>query len=122
MTSSYTRPVKATLHVHLENGESWEVTKTDLEKFDLVSRHEAYAAFEAALIDILTRGGLLDGSRDIVDTELNPVRYLVETAITSPDLLDHPEHVGWVDIVMIERALRAARRGDDDDNGTGTRS
>lgn len=106
---TYDRPVKATLLVRLENGEEWEATPEDLEKFHLVNRLDAYMTFNRALTKALTEQGLLggDGPRDLTDTELNPVRYLGEISITMPHLLDHPEHEGWKMIADLERRLRA---------------
>jgi hypothetical protein len=92
---TYDRPVKATLHVHLENGESWPVT-----------RHSAYMTFDETLGELLMQAGLI--SNDITEARLNPVRYLVETTIAHPDLIDHPDHDGWASVVEIERALQAS--------------
>jgi uncharacterized protein YbcC (UPF0753/DUF2309 family) len=37
---------------------------------------------------------------------LGPVRYLAETAVMYPELLDHPDRLGWVDVAEIEKFLR----------------
>lgn len=103
--ATYDRPIKATLHVHLDNGESWEATPEDLERFRLVNRHNAYITFDDALSKALRDPGLI--GRDVTDAQLNPVRYLVETAIVHPDLLDHPDHEGWRDVAELERRLQA---------------
>jgi hypothetical protein len=102
--SEYQRPVKATLHVHLENGEQWEVGPDDLAKFNLVDRHTAYMTFDDVLSHVLREAGLI--GRDVTDARLNPLRYLVETAIAHPDLLDHPEHEGWREVAELERTLQ----------------
>lgn len=107
---NYDRPVKATLHVHLDNGDTWEATAADLERFNLVDRHAAYMQFDDALRNILRGAGLIE--RDITDAALNPLRYLVETAISHPDLLDHPDHDGWSSVADLERALVRVRDGD----------
>lgn len=104
--TTYDRPMKATLYVHLENGDQWEVGVADLEKFNLVDRHDAYMAFDDALTRILSTAGLIN--RDVTDAHLNPVRYLVETAVAHPDLLDHPDHHGWQPVAEAERILALA--------------
>lgn len=104
--ASYDRPVKATLHVHLDNGEQWPVTPADLEHFGLVDSLEAYMRFEDALSKVLHDAGLI--GRDLTDAQLNPVRYLVETAIRNPHLLNHREHGGWSSVADLERALQHA--------------
>lgn len=103
--TTYERPVEATLHVHLANGENWPVTDADLAKFGLVRRLDAYVAFDERLRNVLYGAGLLP-TGDVTDSELNPLRYLVETAVAHPDLLDHPEHDGWAAITTIERVLQ----------------
>lgn len=102
---AYERPVKATLHVHLANGETWEATDKDWELFGLVEKHQAYMRFEKTWEKVIRDAGLVEG--DITNAETNPLRYLVETAIFYPDLMDHPEHEGWKDIAEIERRLQA---------------
>lgn len=101
---TYDRPVKATLHVHLDNGESWPATAEDLERFGLARSLDAYMSFEYALGRILRGAGLVTG--DITDARLNPVRHLAEIAIRHPDLLDHPDNEGWREVAAIERALQ----------------
>jgi hypothetical protein len=102
--TAYERPIKATLHVHLENGESWEVTPLDLDKFNLVNRHEAYMVFDDVLTKVLTDAGLIGG--DITEARLNPLRYLVETAVVHPDLLGHPDRNEWASVADVEHALQ----------------
>ena len=103
-TASYERPVKARLVVRLENGEEHDATTDDLERFGLVASLDAYMRFDEALGLVLRRAGLVTG--DITDARLNPVRYLVETALRHPHLLDHPENHGWAGVAAIERALQ----------------
>jgi hypothetical protein len=103
---TYPRPVEATLHVHLANGDTWEATSADLDKFGLVNPHDAYAVFENTLGEILAQAGLIRA--DITEARLNAVRYLVETAIVNPGLIDHPEYRGWPDVVALERAVQSA--------------
>lgn len=107
MEASYQRPIKATLHVHLATGEQWAVTEADLDNFGLVDRRGAYATFDDILTAVLTKAKLLNGS--ITTAQLNPVRYLVETAIVNPDLLYHPEHRNWDYVCEIERRLQDTR-------------
>jgi hypothetical protein len=108
---TYDRPVNARLIVRLENGEEWNATPDDLTRFGLVRRLDAYGAFDDRLRTLLDDAGLID--REATEAELNPVRYLVETAICYPELLDHPENVEtWQQIVVLERALRASRMND----------
>lgn len=102
--TSYDRPVKASLHVHLENGETWEATPEDLERFGLTRKLDAYMRFNDALSRILRDHDLLSG--DLTDAELNPVRYLAEIAIGHPDLLDHEEHESWRNVADLERRLQ----------------
>jgi hypothetical protein len=102
--ATYERPVVATLYVHLDNGETWEAMPEDLERFNMVYRHNAYMKFNDAYSKALrAKEGLV--GRDITDAHLNPLRYLVETAVVHPDLLDHPEHEGWKDVTELERRL-----------------
>lgn len=103
---SYDRPVKASLHVHLENGETWEATDADLAKFSLVRSYEASTRFAKALRRALVAGGVLDEGADVTAAELNPVRYLVEVAICYPDMLYRPEHEDWTEVAAIERRLQ----------------
>lgn len=80
--TTYDRPVKATLHVHLENGESWEVTPDDLEKFGLVTRSEAYARFARLLRKALP------WRHELPASPLNPLRYLAEVALVFPHIFE----------------------------------
>lgn len=103
--ATYERPVKATLHVHLDNGDSWPATEADLERFRLTDTLDAYIRFDRALDRALRVGGVLSG--DLTNAELNPVRYLAEIAIGHPDLLDHPEHEEeWRAVAELERRLQ----------------
>jgi hypothetical protein len=113
MSPTYDRPQKATLYVRLESGETWEAKPEDLEKFNLVSRHEAYMTFDDAWSKILRRDDLVTG--DITNALLNPVRYLVETAIAHPDLLDHEEHGEWQEVAECERLVAMALAGQYED-------
>jgi hypothetical protein len=105
---SYQRPVKATLHVRLENGETWEAKPEDLDQFGYVNRLDAYVAFDDHLMKILHAAGVLDENDDLTKSQLNPLRYLVEIAISHPALLTHPEMAeNDAAVVDIERALLA---------------
>jgi hypothetical protein len=104
MEAQFNRPIRGTLHVHLDTGETWEAKPEDLARFNLVDRHDAYMAFDDALRQILRDAELIDG--DITDAQLNAVRYLVEIAITSPDLLWHSGHEGWRSVAELERGLQ----------------
>lgn len=113
VNAEYSRPIKATLHVHLATGESWEATPEDLAKFGLDKVHDAYFRFDQALGKLLGDAGLIE-RRDVTRARLNIVRYLAETAIVMPDLLDHPDHVeDWARIVEIERILQQHLPEDD---------
>lgn len=105
---TYAEPVEATLRVRLTNGREWDATDEDLRKFGLDSRLDCYMRFDDALRRVLADAGLLDDGDEVTDSALNVVRYLAEISINHPDLLDHPEHEGWKDVVGAERALRAA--------------
>lgn len=102
--TSYDRPIKARLWVHLETGESWEATDADLEQFRLIGINDAYMRFDDALTRVLTEAELIDG--DLTLARLNPLRYLTETAICHPDLMDHAEHRRWMAVADIERTLQ----------------
>jgi hypothetical protein len=108
---TYDVPVKATLRVRLSNGREWDATDEDLRKFGLDSRLDCYMRFDDALRKTLFDAGLLGTRGDITESALNTVRYLAEIAINHPDLLDHPEHEGWREVVTIEQTLRAAWGG-----------
>lgn len=107
-SATYERPVRATLHVHLDNGETWEATPDDLARFQLGQTYVASTAFAEALSDVLHSHGLLSDRKEATDAALNPVRYLAEVSINYPHLLDHPDHDGWSVIADMERVLRAA--------------
>jgi hypothetical protein len=104
--TTYDRPATATLHVKLENGETWEATPEDLDKFGYVKRLDAYMAFNDHLQEALSSAGLIQ--RDLTSAWINPVRYIAELAICHPDLLSHSE-VAETDarIVEIERHLQS---------------
>ncbi len=103
---SYDRPTDATLHVRLANGETWEATPEDLDKFGYVKRLDAYMAFDDTIHEALNAAGLV--GRDVTDARINPIRYVVETAVCHPSLLTHPEFRETVaDLVEIERRLQA---------------
>jgi len=109
--TSYDRPIQASLHVHLENGEQWEAGPEDFAKFLLVNRFDAYRAFSRKLADLLREAGLIQ--RDVTEAQLNPLRYLVATALLAPDQLDQPDYASdWREVVDIERFLQGhADRG-----------
>jgi hypothetical protein len=104
---SYDRPVEAKLYVHLDNGEQFEAGPEDLKRFRLVRDLDAYMVFETKLREVLSEAGLIE--RDTTEACLNPLRYLVETALCYPELLDHPEHEGWKAIAELEQVLQGAR-------------
>lgn len=102
-SANYERPVPATLIVRLENGDEWEAGAADLEKFNLVDRSAAYWEWEKAYEKALREHAGFTG--DITNARLNAVRYLVETAVSMPGLLDHVDHNGWRSVAAIERFL-----------------
>lgn len=107
--TSYERPIKAALYVHLDNGDQFEAGPDDLAKFGYVDRLDAYMRFNERLADTLMSAGLIERHKDLVRAKLNPLRYLAETAICHPSLLDHPEMAAtYAEIVTIEQALRVA--------------
>lgn len=107
-TTQYERPVTARLVVRLDNGEEWEATPDDLKQFNLTETSEAYSRFERALSALLTSAGLIRG--DVTDAKLNIVRYLAETAIVFPELLELDKRGSeWGKVVEIERTLQEAR-------------
>lgn len=73
----YMRPVQATLKVHLENGETFEATDADLAKFGYVKKADVYMDWERKASEAI--GG------DIVNSPLNPLRYLLECVVFYPD-------------------------------------
>lgn len=112
--TTYNRPVDATLHVHLDNGETWEATAEDMKKFGLVKRLDVYS-----LLDKKLREGLpLD---DITDAEINPLRYLFEVVLMYPTHFDEfPDKMEELlaSVREIERRLQAdsARAEEAEDN------
>lgn len=108
MGPTYERPIKAKLIVRLANGEEWEAQDGDYAKFGLVKALHAYWEFSDRLLRALQdHGGI--GDDELTATALNPVRFLAETTLCHPDLLDHPEMAEtYAEIGQIELALRAA--------------
>ncbi len=103
--TTYQRPVKATLYVHLDNGEQFEAATEDLANFGYVKRLDAYTAFDDRLRDILHAAGLI--RRETTESRINVIRHLVEVAINYPNLLDHREmQPEYAEIVRIEQVLR----------------
>lgn len=112
---TYDRPQEAKLHVHLENGETFEASKEDLQKFGYVDRYVAYRSFANRLDTILREAGLLDSYDALTSAKLNPLRYLAELAIIMPDLLEHPETAENDEaIVELEKTLRKETPKDED--------
>lgn len=106
-TTSYERPVDATLFVRLADGDEWPATADDLRKFGLVRAIDVYNVFRRKLDRILRDGGALPPSQDLTEARLNSLRYLVELAATCPDLLEDGEFAPTAaDIVRIEKALQ----------------
>lgn len=100
--TTYDRPVEATLHVHLANGETWEATPEDLMRFGLTSKLDAYARVR----DLLATA--LPWRADLTGSPLNAVRHLAETAIVYPDLIDigSPQHAEMLrDVGLLDRLL-----------------
>lgn len=107
--TTYERPVKAALFVRLANGEEFEATAADLARFGYVDRLDAYIRFQDRLARTLIDAGLIERDKHLTNCAINPLRYLAETAIGHPELLDHPDMRDTYDeIVAIELALRAA--------------
>lgn len=103
--TTYDRPAAATLHVKLENGETWEATPEDLDKFGYVKRLDAYLLFDDHISEALRAASLI--GKDITDARINPLRYIVELAICHPQLLTHPEVAETTArVVEIERHLQ----------------
>lgn len=110
MTATFNRPVAGRLVVMLDNGDSWDATPDDLMKFRLADPYEGYRRFNNKLVEVMANAGLLGGGDDATDLALNPMRYFVELSImySNNELLDHPEHDMWKDLVHMEKALREA--------------
>lgn len=104
---TYDRPIQARLQVHLENGESWEATPEDLEKFGYADHRGTYARFANALWDVLHARDLID--RDITEAMLNPVRYLVEAVVAYPETLGLVDPEDHAEIAVIEEFLQEHR-------------
>lgn len=73
---TFDRPVKATLMVALENGETWEAGPEDLAQFGLADKHKLYARAHDMLCDGL---GVSDSNEFTAAAQA--VRYLMECAI-----------------------------------------
>ncbi len=115
-TAMYQRPVEAKLIVRTEHGEEWEATPGDLEKFRAITMSKAYGRF----LDAWQQALRVFGFDDIVEADLNPIRYVVECAICYPNLGSVAEHVG-ADVLdqiaeMEDRLQRYSQlHGDDDE-------
>lgn len=70
---TYDRPVKAALVVRLDNGDEWEATAEDIERFG----YREKMAITRSLMDY-ERVHL---GAELVNTGLNPVRYLYECLV-----------------------------------------
>lgn len=89
----YDRPMSGTLCVRLENGETWEATPEDLEKFGLVDRERVRETMEKALFDTFSEVDpdlaerLLERSEefDLSHSSLGVVREMVNLALDAPD-------------------------------------
>lgn len=84
LTASFDRPTKATLMVHLENGEEWEASQADLKKFGFVRRLDTYHRAHDMLLEAF---GLEDYDDD---SFVNDIRYVVECAVAY-------DHSPWAD-------------------------
>jgi hypothetical protein len=95
--TTYDRPVKARLVIKLENGEEWEATQADLDKFKLVGRLDAYSAVCAAL------------KRCGMDTDRRhaSLRYVIERTLAYVDLPVNFDDVEGEDYPVV----REVRRG-----------
>lgn len=103
MTTTYDRPTEATLHVHLANGETWEATGADLAKFGLERPSDIYRRFATNLKAALLSHKIIGRDQDLTECELEPVRELVDTAITN---LDRPDYETWAEVADLEARLR----------------
>lgn len=83
---TYDRPVEASLHVHLANGETWEVTPNDLANFRLTDKFDAYSGWEKKVTHAI--------NDDITESPLNPLRYLLECILFYPDhFTEYPDQM-----------------------------
>lgn len=76
---TFDRPIPAKLMVELANKERFEPKPDDLRKFGLVNASDVYARFEHWLFEKLAANGV--PTRDLTDTGINPIRYLVECCL-----------------------------------------
>lgn len=76
--TTYMRPVNANLHVHLDNGETFEASADDLSKFGYVRKGDVYTTWETRFREAI--------GEDVTDSPLNPLRYILEISIYHPDL------------------------------------
>jgi hypothetical protein len=86
---TYDRPVAAKLLVRLETGEEWLATAEDLAKFGYANRIDAYIRWDNHLTGLLADAGLI--RKDLTTARLNPLRYLVELALSGAVPLDDPD-------------------------------
>lgn len=106
---TYSREINAKLHVHLENGETFEATPQDLTKFGYVSRSKAHSMVYDRLLSIMQDAELFDSDnyRDISDLEIAPIYSLVTTILMYPHLINHEDNKAtFARIAEIERILR----------------
>lgn len=106
---TYDRPIPGKLMVVLENGESWEAGPSDILKFGYVHRLDTYMRFRTKLYWVLQEGGVLPEGADLTDAALNPLRYLVELAVCSPEVLEMEETKQslFPELVELERTLQS---------------
>lgn len=105
---TYERPVRATLHVHLDNGEIFPATTEELKKFRYIHQDETFSNGYQRLITLFKEAQLFDDSyRDVSDLEINPLFSFFTYVIQHPNLLDHWENEQmFVSMVNMERCLR----------------
>ncbi|MFS0885259.1 hypothetical protein [Aeromicrobium sp. 179-A 4D2 NHS] len=103
MHATFDRPVVGTLHVHLENGETFEATSDDLRQFGLVDAQTEYMRVRAFLRDaniLLSQRYGREPSDLSKNYGLNTVRYIVEEI-----LLGRPGETSF-DIDAIDEDVR----------------
>jgi hypothetical protein len=101
MPVTFDRPIPAKLIVRLENGDEFEPSKDDFDKFGLVNRLDTYVRFEQLFTEAL---GIPSGTlTDDGNEGPNLIRYLAECAIMY-------KHSPWAD-----EDGREWSRDDDDD-------
>lgn len=109
-TVTFDRPIPATLHVHLENGDTFPASPDTMRHFGYVDKDEVFGLFYRGLIEIFRAADLFDDAHhDLSDCEVNPLFYLATTAIQyPPEFFTHREMADThADIVTMEKALRA---------------